>query len=618
MPASEASTLIKNNAPNLLSQESAALEAERQSIERELAELAQGKIKLELNGKLIEMELGTLELGNDLAKSQMMLEQKLTRALAQNPLGEKLIRSFMKEEQLRQALDLPDSGDGLVQLNANFNRKAARVGCGTLMATPALTLLGLLLFAVGLFTLFGTTPSPKPDIYPNPTLVITPTSASSSFPAYSTYPGSNTVGANDQLLPVGFYPLTPSLSSASPRSNSSATNSLSSTLATSSRQPTGLPPYQSAAGQSSAASPNPNPSQSDTTTNQPVRMMLKVASASSNRQTSSTTNNGSQSSIKANQTEEPGNGGGDNNNGTTHSQNNEGTGDSGEEPGRVGLPPNSAGGYNGPHGSFLPPSLLSVAALGLTGSPIVRGLTQEGQDEQGQPTLSLVWPRPFEITHFGAYPGELGNCVVLGTQSSLGLLRRLQLNDEIRLTDRKGNLFVYRVVSFSPAGQSERVVDLAGESWVFANTSEAVLTILVTLPQDVVPLSKNPATGQEQSALDDLTTTRRLAYRAVLSIYAPVPPTPFGTPVAVNQNVWQVPTATPITPTTTPTPTPTPTASPSLSPSSIAAGAAPVPTATTPIPTVTTVLPGLPQTGDGGCANGTCDNQLTPAPKRGR
>jgi hypothetical protein len=574
----------------LLSQESAALEAERQSIERELAELAQGKIKLELNGKLIEMELGALELGNDLAKSRILLEQKLTRALAQNPLGEKLIRSFMKEEQLRQALDLPDSGGGLVQLNTKLNHKAARMGCGTLMATPALTLVGLLLFTVGLFSLFGTIPSPKPGIYPNPTLVITPTSTSSTFPADSNYSGSSTVGASDQLFSVGFYPLSPSFSP-SPRSNSSATHSLSSTLATSSRQPTGLPPFQSAAGQSSADNSN---TQSDTTTNQPVKMMLKVAS-SSHRQTSTTnSNNGSQVSIKANQTEAPGDG------------------EAGEEPSRVGLPPSSAGGYNGPHGAFLPPSFLSVTALGLTGSPIVRGLTQEGQDEQGQPTLSLVWPRPFEITHFGAYPGELGNCVLLGTQSSLGLLRRLQLNDEIRITDRKGNLFVYRVVSFSPAGQSERVVDLAGESWVFANSSEAVLTILVTLPQDVVPLSKNPATGQEQSALDDLTTTRRLAYRAVLSIYAPVPPTPFGTPVAVNQNVWQVPTATPIPPTATSTPTVTASSSPSIP----TGDTTPVPTATTPIPTITTVLPGLPHTGDGSCANGACDNQLTPGTQR--
>lgn len=119
---------------------------------------------------------------------------------------------------------------------------------------------------------------------------------------------------------------------------------------------------------------------------------------------------------------------------------------------RVGQPPGEIGGNNGPHGAFLAPSRLAVPALELD-VPVQKAGVQEriigpvvsnpltstttpaqivpdadaGLGSAATPSLSptpptpaiaqvevqVSWPRPGQVTHYGAYPGELGNCVGL-------------------------------------------------------------------------------------------------------------------------------------------------------------------------------------------------------------
>jgi hypothetical protein len=79
--------------------------------------------------------------------------------------------------------------------------------------------------------------------------------------------------------------------------------------------------------------------------------------------------------------------------------------------GRVGVAPNQAGGLNGPHGSFLPPHRLQIGALSLN------LLVQRATTQESDGTLSIIWAKPGELVHLSSYPGELGNMILLATQS---------------------------------------------------------------------------------------------------------------------------------------------------------------------------------------------------------
>ena len=286
----------------------------------------------------------------------------------------------------------------------------------------------------------------------------------------------------------------------------------------------------------------------------------------------------------------------------------------GQDYNRVGQPPTDLGGLNGPHGAFMAPSLLAIPALGvnvgvmkaivqeqviqtptatpvtsvetLTPSPAPTSSTTTTANRAPTVGVSVVWSRPGEVLHLGAYPGEVGNCIILGTQDNLAPLRRLEQNDEIKLTDRNKNVFTYRVVAFSATGQPERIVNptWSGDNWIFQpdTQGQALLTIVVSMPQPLPPVDpnngsntgspntntgQNSATGANSSpggaaAKDDFTVGAKLAYRAVLVGFAPIQQTPGATPVPVNGQVWHTqPLAVPhltLEPTATPTPTPSP------------------------------------------------------------
>jgi len=262
---------------------------------------------------------------------------------------------------------------------------------------------------------------------------------------------------------------------------------------------------------------------------------------------------------------------------------------------RVGDPTSQAGGLNGPHGAFLAPARLKITALSID-TPVLKAITQISGASSDSSIVS--WPRPGEVVHTGAYPGEIGNMLIMGNQEDLSGLRRLQQNDEITVYDRKGNAFIYRVVAFSPDGQTEREIDPSSlsDTWVFAPTDDAILTILVTYPQPLTPVdpNQNGQSASKVTAKDDYLNSRKLAYRAVLAMYAPASVTPAGTPVAVPDEVWQTVGAPDTTPIQKVTPTPAPALIRTPEPT-----ATPVQNSSSPAPT--RLIPsGLPDTGMGG------------------
>jgi hypothetical protein len=198
---------------------------------------------------------------------------------------------------------------------------------------------------------------------------------------------------------------------------------------------------------------------------------------------------------------------------------------------RVGNPPSNTGGLNGPHGAFFAPSLLSIPALQIQAKPIQRALTVESGPNQ----LSLIWAKS-GIAHYGAYPGEIGNLILMTTQKELPTIRELQLNDEISLTDRKGAKATYRIIGLGTNGQSERAIELNADAWLLdQNNRHAILTLLVTT-------ASRTTTGSETVLTDDLTSPKRLAYRAVLAEYMP-PGAKNSIPVEVPVNLWNLPTS---------------------------------------------------------------------------
>lgn len=263
----------------------------------------------------------------------------------------------------------------------------------------------------------------------------------------------------------------------------------------------------------------------------------------------------------------------------------------------VGGQPSDAGGLNGPHGAFLAPSRMIIAVLGVD-KTVLRAITQNNPN--GSESV-VSWPRPGEVVHSGAYPGEIGNMLIMGNQADLGALRHIQQNDEVTVYDRKGNAFIYRILAFSADGQTERIIDPTSleDAWVFGPTDEAILTILVTYPQPLPAVDPNQTGNNQVTPKDDYLVQKRLAYRGVLAMYAPAGVTPAGTPVVVPESTWQTVAASSqqLTITTAGTtdganqPTPTPQGVSSVNP--------PAPPAAPTTPGVS-IPSGLPNTGQGG------------------
>ena len=240
-----------------------------------------------------------------------------------------------------------------------------------------------------------------------------------------------------------------------------------------------------------------------------------------------------------------------------------------------------------PHGPYTAPSQLAIPAFQLT-LPVNRVRTHDTEQPDGTLQVVIDPPQIGEVTHYGAYPGEVGTLWLFSTNATLGSARRLQEKDQIVLTDRMGAAFTYRIVPFSPTGQAERVIDLSRDGWLFNQSDEAALVIVLPMPRSTITTTP---TGAPPTIADDTTSPLRLAYRAILERYLPTTQTPQGTPIFIPDTVY---TPHPYSLSTPTAAAATATAMPDTAPTTPTAVAAATPTPALP------ALPGLPNTGDGG------------------
>jgi hypothetical protein len=217
---------------------------------------------------------------------------------------------------------------------------------------------------------------------------------------------------------------------------------------------------------------------------------------------------------------------------------------------RVGCKPGQAGGNNGPHGCFSAPSRLESRAIGLQAT-IARAQLLEAVGDSGSTQLKLMPPAAGsnQVLHYGAYPGEIGNLLLFGNNISLGAARNWQVGDEVVITDRKGSQYIYRILPLSPTGQAGREIDLTdpADSWVFEPAQPtAIATFILPLPVEEVSgtasITANSGSGsvlaRSNPLVDDLTSSRRLAYRAVLSSYVAASAASNASRVVVPDSVW--------------------------------------------------------------------------------
>ena len=242
-----------------------------------------------------------------------------------------------------------------------------------------------------------------------------------------------------------------------------------------------------------------------------------------------------------------------------------------------------------PHGPYTAPSQLAIPAFQLT-LPVSRVHTHDTEQPDGTLQVVLDPPQIGEVTHYGAYPGEVGTLWLFSTNATLGSARRLQEKDQIVMTDRLGAAFTYRIVPFSPTGQAERVIDLNHDTWLFDQSDEAALVIVLPMPRNSITTTP---TGAPPTVVDDTTSPLRLGYRAILERYLPTTQTPQGTPIFIPDTVYTPHPYSLSTPTAAATATAMP-ATATATPATPATVAAATPTPALP------ALPGLPNTGDGG------------------
>lgn len=142
------------------------------------------------------------------------------------------------------------------------------------------------------------------------------------------------------------------------------------------------------------------------------------------------------------------------------------------------------------HSGFFAPARLNVAAVSFSYSndKILKARSQA--DGLVSP------PEKGVLYHFGAYPGEKGNMVLVGDYQTLGapLVEILQQNDELQVTDRKGNIYTYRVLSYSRLLKTLSTSEGAGAGAGAGATTTPLLT-----PSPVIS-STTPSAGSNSNA----------------------------------------------------------------------------------------------------------------------
>lgn len=128
-----------------------------------------------------------------------------------------------------------------------------------------------------------------------------------------------------------------------------------------------------------------------------------------------------------------------------------------------------------PHGGLSAPNTLSGLQVGakvqLSNVPIIPAPTL------GDGSLIIPPPPEGELSHYGSYPGEAGNLVLLGNWLGFGdQLENLQLNDKLTVTNREGRIFVYQVIPCQ--GVDKACKTAKDEVWPLGFTPQPTLTLI--------------------------------------------------------------------------------------------------------------------------------------------
>jgi hypothetical protein len=248
---------------------------------------------------------------------------------------------------------------------------------------------------------------------------------------------------------------------------------------------------------------------------------------------------------------------------------------------------------SGARGGCLPPDTLSISTRSVkwTSGEILR-YPLSSQPLPGY-TFVVESPSKGKLYHYGSYPGEQpGNVVLFGVYDDLNpIIERLNVNDEIQVTDRKGGIYTYRVLRWSDFSTLAATATIAGTVSAASSTplpptptatiagsgqgglsaSQATATALanygfdppdrITDKSDISLLARPEGTSNGVLTLVSLPKDgdtvekpdpNRRAIRAMFINYAPARPTPAGTPVGNGGSNM------PLTPQVTPTAVSTP------------------------------------------------------------
>jgi hypothetical protein len=210
----------------------------------------------------------------------------------------------------------------------------------------------------------------------------------------------------------------------------------------------------------------------------------------------------------------------------------------------------------------LAPSSVQATAIGWSKSSILRFVS--GGDN---PESLIQFPETGQLYHYGSYPGEQpGNVVLIGTWDDVGAaVERLQVNDEIVLTDRKGGTYVYKVLrwsDFEPRPTPTSDPNLTGAVATatalarygfeppdyLTDKYDLSLLSLPSAKRSYLTLVSLPKPKKrEGNATPEPDTGERRAIRALFISYKPAQPGVQGTPVitTVPNNGFFTPSPTP-------------------------------------------------------------------------
>jgi hypothetical protein len=136
------------------------------------------------------------------------------------------------------------------------------------------------------------------------------------------------------------------------------------------------------------------------------------------------------------------------------------------------------------HGTYSAPSRLEIPALGFKAPIIKAEVIQDGNQ------VRVAWPsgdNQDKIAHYGAYPGQKGNMVLIGNSKAFGVAAgQLQVNDYLEAYNRELAEYTYQVIPLGTNGEPEAIAGCGNADFLAGSTggNDAYLTIIMPYLSD--------------------------------------------------------------------------------------------------------------------------------------